>query len=450
MQNCTGNHTRQKQRHHWNNITSNAKDLEPFTAQPAVEELQARLRLVHGDHVATAVQTHKGEVAVRLHLSDLLALVLILLDHKVLQLGRGELLLAGPLKSLGPGLVTEPVADKIGVTGVDKHGDLLEETRHQAVEGLHPVTMEEEVAVDVEVARIIAFGLGTKGLANTLLVEVVGNIAHALVAEVRLVLALATDIVDVLASLLVGCKKGVVAVNRGRNTDPGTLAVVAGFNHGLATRQGVIHRLAAALIQNSRVATVAASHWAVVLILGQAVSQTVSDKHRLEVDIALLVGQDLRSEGRDIVASVRLASDVEILLGILGELLEKEGQQGVDVLARGHSVAHGGATVGVAHIHGLVQEDHRSIGVPGEVIVDGLDLAVDRAGPKLHEEASKGGASGTTVQPEDNGVVFGVVARLEEPYRPLERGCGNTQIRCTHNRTGACHSRCHRGNHCTA
>lgn len=365
--------------------------------------------------MATAVQTHEGEVAVGLDLADLLALVLVLLDHKVRQRGAGILALAGPLQSLGPGLVAEPVADEIGIAGVDKDGDLLKDTRHQAVEGLHPVAVEEEVAVDVEVARFIAIGLGTQRITDALLVEVVGHVAHAGVAQVGLVLTLAANVVRVLASLLVGSKDGVVAVNGGRDTDPGTLTVVAGLDHGLAAGQGVVHGPAGTFVQDGRVATITAGHGAVVVVLGQAVSQTIANQHRLEVDVALLVGEDLRGESRDVVASVGLASNVEVLLGVLRELLEEQRQQSVDILARSHSVADGRATVGVAHVDGLVQEDHRGIGVPRELIVDGLDLAVDGARAKLHEEASEGGAARAAVQPEDNGVILGVVAGLEEP-----------------------------------
>ena len=70
-------------------------------------------------------------------------------------------LLAGPLKSLRPGLVAEPVADEVGITSVDEDWDLLQDSRDERVERLHPVTLEEEVAVDVEVARVIAVNFGS-------------------------------------------------------------------------------------------------------------------------------------------------------------------------------------------------------------------------------------------------------------------------------------------------
>lgn len=400
-------------------IAINDRRLEPLTTEPAVEELQARLGLVHGDHVATAVQAHEGEVAVRLDLANLLANVLVLLNDKVLQLLVGKLILAGPLKGLGPGLVAEPVADKVSIAGVNEHGDLLNQTGNQAVVGLHPVTVEEEVAVDVKVARVIAVNFGTEGLTNALLVEVLGHVAHALVAQIRGVLALAADVVDVLAGALVRGKQSVVAVDRGRDTDPGALAIVAGLDHGQTAGKSVVHGLARSLVEDGWVTTLTASHGAVVLVLGQAIGQTVTDKHGLQVNVAVLVRQNLRGKDGDVVASVGLASDVEVLLGVLGELLEEQGQQSIDVLASSDGVTDTAAAVGVANVDGLVQEDDGSIGVPGVVIVDKLDLAVHRARTELQEETGQRRAAGATVQPEDDGVVLRVVTGFEEPWKRL-------------------------------
>lgn len=64
------------------------------------------------------------------------------------------------------------------------------------------------------------------------------------------------------------------------------------------------------------------------------------------------------------MASVGFTSNVEVLLGILGELLEEEGEQGVNVLAGGDRVADGTATVRVADVDRLVKEDDRGVGVP--------------------------------------------------------------------------------------
>ena len=74
--------------------------------------------------------------------------------------------------------------------------------------------------------------------------------------------------------------------------------------------------------------------------MSEWISETVSDKNRLEVDVALSVGQDLRSEDGDVVAGIRFSSNVEVLLGILWELLEEESEKSVDILSGGNSVAN--------------------------------------------------------------------------------------------------------------
>lgn len=103
--------------------------------------------------MATGVKTEEGKVAGALDRTNLLA---IAAELEVLKRKRSEVLLARPLKSLAPGLVTEPVADEIGITSVDEDRDLLKNAGNEAVERLHPVTLEQEVAVDVEVAAVVA------------------------------------------------------------------------------------------------------------------------------------------------------------------------------------------------------------------------------------------------------------------------------------------------------
>lgn len=330
--------------------------------------------------MARTVQTHEGEVAVGLDLANLLALVLALGDLKILQGGSGELLLAGPFQSLGPGLVAQPVADEVGVTGVDQHRDLLQKAGDHAEVRLHPVTVELEVTVDVEVARVIAVDLGANRFANLALAQVFTGVAHGAVAEVARVLTVATDIVGIPASALVRSDEGVVTVDGSRNAQEDALGAVAPLDHGLAAGQSIVHGPALRLIQDSWVATITTGHGAVVFILRETVGETVTDQDRLEVDVPLLVGQDFGGEDRNVVASVRLSGNMEVLLRILGELLEEEGEQGVDVLASSNRVTDGRATVGVTDVNGLVKENDGSIGVPGVRVVDRFDLLIDEAG----------------------------------------------------------------------
>lgn len=115
------------------------------------------------------------------------------------------------------------------------------------------------------------------------------------------------------------------------------------------------------------------------------------------------------------MTSVRLARNVEVLLSVFRELLEEQGKESVNVLAGSNGVADGGPAVGVSDVDGLVKENDRGIVVPRVVIVDGLDVLANGARTKFQEQSSEGRAAGATVQPQNNGIVLGVVARLEEP-----------------------------------
>lgn len=273
--------------------SSSVEGLIPLATDPAVEELKAGLGLIHGDHVASTVDTSESEVAMRLDLTDLLANVLVVDNVERLKLLGSKLLLAGPFKGVGPGLVTEPVADEVCIAGVDQNRNLLKDTRDEAVVRLEPISIEEEVTVDVEVARVVTIDLGTDGITHALLAKVLANPAHALVAQVAGVLTLAANVVDVLTGALVRADHGVVTVDGGGNANPWALAVVARFDHALATRQRVVHGPASAFVNNRGVATITTSHGTVVLVLGKPISETVTDQNRLEVDVALLVRQNL-------------------------------------------------------------------------------------------------------------------------------------------------------------
>lgn len=107
---------------------------------------------------------------------------------------------------------------------------------------------------------------------------------------------------------------------------------------------------------------------------------------------------------------------MEVLSRILGELVEEECEKGVDVLASSDSVADGATAVGVADVDRLVQEDDGSIVVPCVWVVYNLNLLVDRSRSQLKEKTGEGRASRAAIEPQDDGVVLGVVTGLEEPY----------------------------------
>jgi hypothetical protein len=97
--------------------------------------------------------------------------------------------------------------------------------------------------------------------------------------------------------------------------------------------------------------------------------------------------------------------------------VEEEGHESVNVLAGSNSVADRAATIRVADVDRLVEEDDGSVVVPCVRVVNNLNLLVDGGRSQLEEETGEGGAAWATVEPQDDGVVLGVVTGLEEPYK---------------------------------
>lgn len=144
--------------------------------------------------------------------------------------------------------------------------------------------------------------------------------------------------------------------------------------------------------------------------MSQAVSQPVSDKNRLQIDVPFLIRKDLRGEDGDIVTGIGLACDVEILVSVLGKLCEKEGEESVDVLSSGNGVGDGGTAVGKADIDGLVQENDAGVGVPAVGVGYNFEITVDGRRAEFEEKASKGGAAWAAIKPKDHWVVLRIVA----------------------------------------
>jgi hypothetical protein len=79
---------------------------QPLTSDPAVDHLKRGNGLIVGNHVATTINSQEGEVAAALDGSSGRTVV----ENVVLERSLLEVLVAGPLEGLGPGLVSEPVA----------------------------------------------------------------------------------------------------------------------------------------------------------------------------------------------------------------------------------------------------------------------------------------------------------------------------------------------------
>ncbi|KAJ6261277.1 Dihydroxyacetone kinase [Drechslerella dactyloides] len=386
--------------------------------EPPVEELEAAIRLVHRRHMSRLVDAQERQPLRALDLTNALA---ALRHIEIPERRLVELLLALPFQGFRPGMVAEPVADKVRVAGINQHGDLLEQIRHEAMVRLHPITREEEVAVDVEVAGIVLGHLRAEGVDYALLVQVAGDPAEVRVAQVRGILARAADIVHVRARALVRSHHRVVAVDGRGHAAPHALAVVAVGDEVRAARVCVLHVLAFRVVQHGGVSALAAGHRLVVFVLREAIGEAVADQYRFQIDVALLVGEDLVGKDGDVVARVGFTRDVEGLGGVFGELLEEEREERVDVFTGRDGVGDGGAGVGVADVDGLVEEDDGGVVVPGgRVVFEGAVLR-DGGGAEFHEEAREGGAARAAVEPEDDGVLV-VLVVVEVPAVLLHAG----------------------------
>ena len=327
-----------------------------------------------------------------------------------------EGVVAGPLESIGPSLVAEPVADEVDVTGVDQHGNLSQDIGHHLLDGQEPVAALAKGRVDLFAAVFEAFDLYSESLQDLGLVEPRLDVVHFLVAEVSFTIL--ANVVHIEMCVREGLQKGAVTGFAGAETAV-LVAVVARLDSLLASREGICHGLAGGLVKNGLVATLSAGHGLVGGVLKVGVGKAVANHGALEVNVAVLVGQDLFAQGRDVVAGIRLAGDVEVLLGVLRELLEEQRQEGVDVLCGGRARAHILLAVGEAGVDGLVKEDDVGVVVPRKLVADNLALLVDVSRAQLCKEASHGRASRPAGQPKDDGILGRIIAGLEEPCREV-------------------------------
>ena len=328
--------------------------LHILALDPSIEELQARLGLIKWYHVARSVQSHKCKIAAALHLSDLPTVAVKVQIRKV---NFVERFLARPLESFSPRVVSKPIADVVGVTSIDEYGDLFNDAGHKAVEWFHPITLEQEVAIDIEIAAVVAVDFDTEALHDVGLVEPLRNVSELAIAEVAAVLALAANVVNILTGTLVGADHGVIAIDGCRHTRPDALTFVAILDQRLTAGKSVVHRLTFAFTKNGRPAAITTSHRSVMLILSHAIRKAVANEDRLEIDISLLVAENFSREDRDVMTCVGFSSNVEILMCIFRELLEEQSEKSVDVLASSNSVADGAFTVRKTHVDWLIEEN---------------------------------------------------------------------------------------------
>lgn len=366
--------------------------------------------------MAGVVHTHKGELVVVLNLTS---------QHTVLgvpwtqRLGLKQVVL-GVVQGIRPGVVTQPVANNVLVTLVQQDRNVLvQQLGHVLLEWSHFVTVENEVSEDSVVTAGENISLGSNGLLDKLEVQVLVNVVllDITIAAVRAVLA---DVVWVQAGLAVRAKKSLFTVQVGWNTSQGVLSGVACLGQNSAKWVVPVHLLTLFGGQNWLVATLTAHHGSVVLKLDQGIGDTVTNQNRGQFERTVGVVDNLRSECGDVVASVRFTSNVELVLDELRELLEEELQEDEHILGG----SSGGVdlvtlSVGVADADWLVQENHRSVVVPGVWVERRLQSGIDGRRTQFEKQAGGGRAAWTAVQPQDHWVILWVVSGLKEPVEEV-------------------------------
>ena len=180
--------------------------------------------------MSSSMDPHESEIAAALHLANLLAITPKL---QVLRLGLVVGCLTWPWKGFGPCLIAQPIADEVGISlspisiarsrrgqklwhgqgaySIDKHWDPLHNSRYQAVEWLHPVAMQQEISIHVEIAAIIAVNFGTQSLEDFGPIEPLGDPTKLHVAQRSTIRAFFADIVRVLTRALIRTDQATVA-----------------------------------------------------------------------------------------------------------------------------------------------------------------------------------------------------------------------------------------------
>mmetsp|Transcript_68422 Transcript_68422/g.200167 ORF Transcript_68422/g.200167 Transcript_68422/m.200167 type:complete len:214 (-) Transcript_68422:221-862(-) len=171
------------------------------------------------------------------------------------------------------------------------------------------------------------------------------------------------------------------------------------------------------------VAAALAHHIRVPLVLLGWVREAIADGHALEVDALIprfQVGvalEDAVGHGRDVVAGVALAGDVEVLV-VLRHGLEEDLQELVHVL--GHAIlVVVPLPLGEACARGLVDPHHISPLGPRVRVCRRCAVRIDLAWAVLKEEPRHGGAAGATCEPHHHGVLCRVAAALKHPEEVL-------------------------------
>lgn len=152
-----------------------------------------------------------------------------------------------------------------------------------------------------------------------------------------------------------------------------------------------------------------------VLLVGG--NQTVTDGGTSELNPGVVLGDNLSTDGGDVVTCIRFTSDEELSTLVFSET-------GVETLQElPEIVSDLGFVVGefveadsaVASTDGLINKNDVGVGVPRVGVGGEGEIVIDLVGTIFGEETSDGRATGTTIQPDDEGISRGVGSRVELP-----------------------------------
>ena len=371
------------------------------------------LGLIHGDHVASIEDAEEMEVAELAHISGIRAV-----DGPLLVVGGVEVLLAAPLSLSGPGLTTAPVADPILVTGVDEDLNLglvedLSNLRHKVG---HPVS--EEVGVNELVALNPLAVRDTKGGLDVSTVK--ENIRLAEIVTERRLGARLTDVIHVELGVERVAKDGLredLAELEGSKTTFLGGVVLRLVDKALAGLHAADHDIFPRFGDEA----VLVGEGSVRGVLGEWVGETVADGHTLKVQVHIGGGEgEVVGNGGDVMAGVRLTSDVEVTASELGVLLNEATEHDGHILgdlSLGLGIME--ATLGEAGADGLIDVEQVGDLVPGVFVALEGRVLVELVGTVLVEESDLRGAAGAASEPQDERVGGGGTAGVEQPVEHI-------------------------------
>ncbi|KAH3667568.1 hypothetical protein OGATHE_003091 [Ogataea polymorpha] len=149
------------------------------------------------------------------------------------------------------------------------------------------------------------------------------------------------------------------------------------------------------------------------------VGQTVANQHRGEVERSVSMSENLGGKHWNVMTTVRLTSDVEVVLQQVWELLVEQLQEGVNVFTSCDRVRDRLGRVRESNVDRLVKKNNSGIGIPRIWVIDWFEIWTDGGRAELKKHSSQGRASWTTVEPENHRVVGRVISGLKHPIEEM-------------------------------